>query len=267
MGFFLRPVTKLIIVIVGLILLFAPGSADADQVAVRYAQGATHGFLILKEAGKQIAEGELTQSVSGERVSSHLVFHFHDGSLYEDSVVYMQRKVFQLVSDRVVQKGPAFKTPMDATIQASGQITIRYTDEHGNEKTINDNRELPPDLANGIIPVLMANIRPDAGTTTVSLLAATPKPRVVTLIITPGGEDPFSVGRVARKAQRYEVKVDIKGIEGAVAPLVGKQPPNSYFWIFPDAVPAYLASEGPLAEGGPIWRIETVSAEWPEDKK
>jgi hypothetical protein len=95
------------------------------------------------------------------------------------------------------------------------------------------------------------------------LVAATPKPRLIRLVITPAGEEPFSVAGSSRKAMRYVVKVDIGGIAGFVAPLIGKQPPDSHVWMLEGEAPAFVKSEGPLASDGPIWRIELVSPAWP----
>jgi hypothetical protein len=95
------------------------------------------------------------------------------------------------------------------------------------------------------------------------MVAATPKPRLVKLLITPGSEDPFSVGGTRRKATRFTVKVQIGGVAGLVAPLVGKQPPDTYVWILGGEAPAFVKSEGPLSMGGPVWRLELVSPVWP----
>jgi hypothetical protein len=97
----------------------------------------------------------------------------------------------------------------------------------------------------------------------VSMVAATPKPRLVKLAIAAAGEDPFSTGSTARKASRYVVKVEIGGIAGLLAPLLGKQPPDSHVWILGGEAPAFVKSEAPLYFGGPLWRIELVSPVWP----
>jgi hypothetical protein len=48
--------------------------------------------------------------------------------------------------------------------------------------------ELLPDLANGIFPILLKNLQPNAAQVTLSMVAATPKPRIVKLKITAEGE-------------------------------------------------------------------------------
>jgi hypothetical protein len=48
-------------------------------------------------------------------------------------------------------------------------------------------------------------------------------------------------------------------LRGAVAALIGKTPADYRCWIATAGLPAFVAIDGPLFPGGPIWRIETVS--------
>src|SRR5205085_9730298 len=58
----------------------------ADNVPVRHTEGLMHGFLVLRTLeGKAIADGQMTQDARGDRVTTHLIFRFKDGSLYEDT--------------------------------------------------------------------------------------------------------------------------------------------------------------------------------------
>jgi hypothetical protein len=95
------------------------------------------------------------------------------------------------------------------------------------------------------------------------MVAAGPKPRVVDLVVTPAGEETFLIGESPRQATHYVVKVRIGGIAGIIAPLIGKQPPDSHVWIMQGDAPAFVKSEGPLAPDGPVWRIELASPTWP----
>lgn len=250
------------LVLVSAIPLLLP----ADQIPVRHTEGRVHGFLVLRDVEDHLlASGGLTQLATGNRVTSELTFHFKDGSLQQETSEFSQRRVFQLLTYHLVQKGPTFKRPTDLTLDAStGQVTIRYTDDDGKEKTISERMNLPADLANGIVPTLLANIDPKTPKTTVSMLVSTPKPRVVKLEISPGGEDSFSVGGVARKALTYTVHVNIGGVSGVIAPIVGKQPPDAHIWMAGGKAPGFLKSEGPSFEGGPIWKIELASPVWPK---
>ncbi|HEY3043689.1 MAG TPA: hypothetical protein VGJ39_06675, partial [Vicinamibacterales bacterium] len=77
------------------------------------------------------------------------------------------------------------------------------------------------------------------------------------------GEDRFTTGGTARKAAHYVVKVEIGGVAGLVAPLIGKQPADSHVWVLGGEAPAFVKSEGPMFLDGPIWRTELVSPVWP----
>jgi hypothetical protein len=250
--------------LVSLVLLAFP--LVAEEVLVRHLEGRIHGFLVLRDLDDNIlASGGVTQLVAGSRVTTELTLHFKDGSLHEEIAVFSQRRTFQLLTDHLVQKGPAFKRATDMSLSAqTGQVTIRYTDDDGKEKTIAENLKLPADLANGIITTLLGDLDFKTPKTTVSMLVSTPKPRVVKLEISPAGEDSFSVGGSRATAMRYAVKVDIGGISGVVAPIIGKQPPDMHIWMIGGKAPGFLKSEGPLYEGGPVWRIELASPVWPK---
>lgn len=245
-------------------LLLPAAVLSQSPVAVLHTEGLVHGFLVLRTLeGNALADGEVTQVARGDRVTSHLVFRFKDGSVHEETVVFSQRNSFRVISDHLLQKGPAFKRPMDVSIEGlTGQITVRYTDDDGKEKTESERLKLPPDIANGMTLTLLKNIRPNVPQTTVLMVAATPKPRLVKLLISPEGEDSFSVGGSSHKATRYVIRAEIGGIAGLAAPLVGKQPQDTHVWILGGDAPVFVKLEGPLYQGGPTWRIELTSPVW-----
>jgi hypothetical protein len=232
-----------------------------DQVHVRHMEGLMHGFLALRTLdGKRLADGEMTQVPEGDRVTSRLIFRFKDGSVYDDTTIFSQRGAFRVLSDHLVQRGPSFKQPMDTSIDASsGQVTVRYKDQDGGEKILKERRDLPPDIANGLLFTLVKHIQPNVPQTTVSMLATTPKPRLVKLEILPEGEKAIASGNTKHETVRYVVKVKIGGVAGLVAPLLGKQPPDTHVWVLTGNAPAFVKFEGPIYEGGPIWRIELAT--------
>ncbi|MFZ1159469.1 MAG: hypothetical protein WAO10_16915 [Candidatus Sulfotelmatobacter sp.] len=240
-------------------------SMSASPVAVRYKEGLVHGFLVLGTLdGNPIAEGDLAQVARGNRVTSQLLFRFKDGSRQEETTVFSQRGNFRLISYHLVQKGPAFKHAMDELVTAStGQVTVRYTDDDGKQKVENAHLKLPPDLANGLVPTLLKNLPPGATQAEFSMLVAAPKPRVVKLMITADGTEPFSLVGSGREGSRYAVKVDIGGLAGVIAPILGKQPPDSHVWILRGEAPAFLKSETMFYIGGPMWLVELASPVWP----
>jgi hypothetical protein len=247
-------------------LLLLTGPLNAEQVPVRHAEGRIHGFLVLRDLQDNIlASGELFQLVSGVRVTNELALHFKDGSTHQETTVFSQRRTFQLVTYHLVQKGKAFKRATDMSLNAAtGQVTVRYTDDDGKEKTITDRLKLPADVSNGFVTTLLSDIDPKTPKTVVSMVVSTPKPRLVKLEISPTAEESFSIGGAARKAMRYVIKIDIGGISGVIAPIVGKQPPDTQVWVVGGKAPGFVRSEGPMYEGGPIWRIELASPVWPK---
>ena len=238
--------------------------AMSDQVIVRHTEGLVHGFLILRTLdGTRKADGELIQTASGSQVTSRLIFHFDDGSVSDETTIFSQQQTLRLLSDHLEQKGRSFP-PLDLSIDAiSGQVTVKYTDDHGLQRSETAHMNLPADLANGLIVPLLTNAQPNSPPRSVGFLAATPKPRLVRLKITPAGEEPFSTGQVQRTAMHYVVKVELGGIAGAVAPLIGKQPPDAHVWILGGDAPVLVKAEQPLYSGGPVWRIELQSPVWP----
>jgi hypothetical protein len=241
------------------------GAIQADPVAVRHVQGYIHGFLVLKDTNDKIlASGDLIQIPRGNRVNTTLALHFADGSLYEEISVFSQSRAYRLLSYKQVMKGPAFKTPETVSVDASsGNVNIKYTDKDGKDKTIADKLSLPPDLANGIIALLLTEADPKVETT-LSMLVSTPKPLVVKLKISASDQNSFSVGGAAAKATHYILKIDIGGLTGVAAKLLGKQPPPVHMWIAAGDAPVFLKSEAPLYQDGPIWRIELASPLWPK---
>jgi hypothetical protein len=240
------------------------GAALAEPVAVRHTEGALRGFLVLRSLDDRLlADGDVTQTVRDDRVTARLMFRFRDGSTHEETTVYSQRGQLKLISYRVAQKGPSFPQPLEMTVEGTGQVTVRYQDNSGPQNEV-DHFAAPPDLANGIVPKLLMNARPDAMPTSFSLMAATPKPRMVKLLVTPLGREQFTIGGSPREAMHYVLKVEVGGVAGVLAPIVGKQPPDSHVWIASGDVPVFVRGEQPFYAGGPVWRVELASPTWPK---
>lgn len=244
-------------------ILLQPSPLAAESIPVRYPEGTTHGFLALRTLeGKLLAAGDLTEVLHGNEVISHLVFHFKDGSVDDDTTIFSQRGVFRLISDHHIQKGPSFPHPTNILIKAAtGQVTVRYRDED-REKEETDHLDLPPDLANGILPNVLTNISPNTKETKVPYVGGAPKPRLVHLSITPDGEETFSVAGARHKATLYRVRVEIGGIAGMIAPLIGKQPADTKVWVVGEGAPAFVRADEALYVGGPIWSIQMTGPEW-----
>lgn len=235
----------------------------AAPVKVVHKEGVAHGFLTLRTLnGKIIADGELIQVTHEDQVTSELVLRFKDGSVHDEAATYSQRDAIRLLSDHLVQKGPSFPHPLDVNVDAAKrEVTVHYEDK-GTPKVESQQMDLPEDLANGLLQPLVKNIQPGGPPTVVSMVAATPKPRLVKLNISTNGKQAFTAGSSRRTATDFVIKVEIGGVAGVVAPLVGKQPPDTHILVYGGEAPAFLKFEGALYEGGPIWRIEPANLAW-----
>jgi hypothetical protein len=243
-------------------LFSTTGRSVAQQIKVKYVQGALHGFLVVRtEEGKKLGGGDFQQTVSGTRVTVKIEIHLEDGSVFEDTSVFSQRGVFRLLSDHLLEKGPAYKDPIEVWINCQTNQVKVLEMKDGKDKVTVTHLSLPGDLANGIVPVLLQNIT-DGIEHTLPILATTPKPRIVKLIVAPEGEDSFSVEGSKYKAKKYLERVEIGGVAGAVAPLVGQKPPDGRAWILAGDAPLFLKSVGQLAAGTPVWAVELTCPMW-----
>jgi len=246
-----------------LLSLVVASPADAAPVAVRYVEGASHGFVVLHDRrGAVLANDEFIQTVRGERVESRLLFHFADGSLYDETVTFTQHSVFRLVAYHLTQKGPAFG-------EGSSEVTFdrdsgRYR-ASSSDKSAEGTVDIPEDVHNGMTGMLVRNL-PAGGRATGYLLAFTPKPQLVRSEIGPEGEDRFTVGGATFTAVRHLIKLDIPGLKGTIANLIGKNPPDIRYWVSSGAVPAFLKFQGAMYLNGPVWTIEQTTPHW-SDKR
>ena len=91
--------------------------------------------------------------------------------------------------------------------------------------------------------------------------------RIVKLSFSAEGTEPFSLAGANREATHYVAKVEIGGVAGVVAPLVGKQPPDQHIWIVGGEAPTLVKSETLSYMGGPVWRTEILSPAWPKSAR
>jgi hypothetical protein len=236
----------------------------AESIEVRHPEGTLHGFLALStRQGQVLADGDLIEVVHGDHVKTHLTFRFKDGSLDDETAEYTQHGVFRLISDHHIQKGPYFPHPLDMTIDvAKGTVVIRSPGKDGKYEATTSNIKMPADLYNGLVIPVIKNISPDAGETKVSMIVAAPKPRVVMLDMMPMAPGTFYLAGMPRKATVYEIKIEIGGIAGIIAPVIGKQPPDISIEIFQGEMPAFLRESGPIFEGGEILTISLIGPTW-----
>lgn len=233
--------------------------AGAEPVTVRHSESITHGFLVMKAVGgATIAHGEFIQHPQGERMHTQLIFRFLDGSIYDETVVFTQQRLFRLMSYKLVQKGPSFPEASEVSFDRE---SASYRARCGKD-TSEGKLDLPEDAHNGLTGLLLKNV-PPGGRATGHLMAFTPKPHTLRTTMSREAEDTYSIGDLSRTATRWLVGLEIPGVKGVVASLIGKEPPDLRYWIATGPAPGFVKFEGALYLKGPRWRVEMASPGWP----
>jgi hypothetical protein len=248
------------------LVLAGPGRLHAAPVSVRLPEGNSRGFLILRSLdGTTIAHGELIQKPTGGLIDSRLLFKFKDGSLYDEQTVFSQREVFALHRYGLVQRGRSFPIAVDVSFdRKSGQYRARQQKTGEAEEVASGPLEMPPDLYNGMALTLLKNLGPGE-TASVQMAAFTPKPRLIKMELSPEEEGNVLVGAEKKKTTRYLVKLEVGGLTGIIASLIGKDPPDVRYWLVTGPVPAFVRFEGPMFLNGPVWRLELTTVGWPKN--
>lgn len=247
-------------------LACAARSIVAEPVGVHHPEGTLHGFLsITTDQGQVLAQGDLINIVHGNRVTARLTFHFRDGSIDDETTVFTQQGVFRLISDHHIQRGPYFPRPLDMSINAQkGIVVMRTPGKDGKDEIVTEHMKMPEDLYNGLVTPVIKNLNPDAPETKVSMIVASPKPRLVSLAINPRTPEKFELASFSHKALVYQIKIGLGGVAGLIAPLIGKQPPNIAIWIEDGEMPAFLRETGPLFADGSVVSITLIGPTWPQ---
>jgi len=236
----------------------------AAPIPVRFAEGVTHGFLLLRSLdGALVATGDLLQIARSGEVEKRMVFRFKDGSLLEESTVFTERGVYAMQSYRLLQRGPVFTEDIEISLErATGKYRVKTrAHEDGREETLEGTLELPPDVYNGMILTVVKDL-PMGARETVHYVAFTPEPRLIQLEMVPAGEQEVLVGELAKTAVHYVLKPKLGIWLKLFATILGRVPPDEHVWIIPDEVPAFVRFQGPLYPTGPVWRIELTSPRW-----
>ena len=238
------------------------GPAWSDPVRMRHPQGWAHGYVdVTTLGGERIAVGDLLQRVNRREISSRLILKFFDGSVDDETTLFTQDGDLRLVSDHHVQHGPSFPNPTDVLIDAA-HSRVRNRDASG--KVTDVHFDMPADTYNGLASTVLTNLASGAQQATIAIVIGGDKPRLAHLKSTLAGQKTFTLGGVKREASEWIVHVDLGGVAKVVAPVIGKQPPDYHVLIAGGEDPVFIREEGPLYEGGPVWRVQQVSAVIPE---
>ena len=133
----------------------------ADTVPVRFAEGAVHGFLMLRTVnGSVLGPGDLLQVGRGGKVESRMVFHLKDGSVFDERVVFTQQRVFTMHTYSLVQRGPLFPEDTEITLErATGKYRLKTKARKGaREELLEGTLNLPPDVYNGMVLTIAKNL-------------------------------------------------------------------------------------------------------------
>jgi hypothetical protein len=256
-----------LVFLIGFMLIVAL-PATAAPISVRFAEGATHGYLLLRdERGDRLADGEMIQKTRGDLVEGRLIFRFKDGSLHDERVSFTQKRVFSLQSYKLIQRDPSFPATIDVAMERkTGEYRVQSSQNGSEDVPLIGRLALPDDVSNGMVVTLLRNLAADSSET-VHFIAFTPEPKVIELKLTPATKRTIRIGDLATQMTQYVLEPQLNSVTMFFGKLLGKLPRafHYHFWLLTDDVPAFGGFEGPLYLHGPTWRIEqtTLSQVWP----
>jgi hypothetical protein len=205
------------------------------------------------ENGQVIARAEFTETVEGDEVTMRLTYRFADGSIDDETTTYRQQGTFQLIRNHHIQKGPFFASPVDFAVEAAtGTATTRTADNKGTIHVESQHIDLPDDLANGFVGTLLLNVPPHTAPFRAGILAPVFGGRLIRILISPQGEQPFQKAGQTVKATVFRIHPELGGILGWLAELLGLQPKDVMVWILEGEQPAVVRVVGQLGGSGPV---------------
>jgi hypothetical protein len=243
-----------------LIVLVPWSPLEAAPIEVRLVEGTAHGLLLVRSvSGDILGHGDFLQAAHSDRVEVRLVLRFKDGSLHDETTAFSQQRVFTLLNYRLVQRGPSFPETLEAALDRKTGSYKVYSRRGGKEEASSGSIELPRDVYNGMVPMLLKNLV-SAASETVHVVAFTPKPRLIQLEMVAAGNQRLVAGDTTRQATRYALKPKLGATLRIFATFLGRAPADEECVILTEDVPAFVRCDGPLYLKGPVWRIETTSA-------
>jgi len=233
-------------------------AAQAERISVKHIQLPRHEFMAARsETGKIIARVEFAQVVQGDEVTMRLTYRFVDGSIDDETTTCRQQGTFRLVRNHHIQKGPFFAKPVDFTVEAAtGIATSRTEDKNGEIHVESEQIDLPDDLANGFVGTLLLNVPHNTPPFRVGILAPVFGGRLIRILISPEGEQPFQKAGQTLKATVFRIHPELGGILGVIATLLGLQPKDVMVWVLEGEQPAVVRVVGQLGGSGPVLSSE-----------
>ena len=256
-----RPLLRLFSLPSLLALLALPAAISAQPIRVLFTQGQGRGFLVVRTAGgKVIGDGEYSQTAHEDRVTSHLTLHLSGGSVDDELTVYSQRGTYALISDRHIQRGPFFDDPSETILSANGDLIVKHTGKDGKEKVETSHLEMPADVSNGMLGTLLTNIPAESPEFRLGMVLPDGKGRLIQLRITPEARTSFRVAGRRRSLSVFRLHLELGGLTGVVAPMIGKQPPDAFVYVLEGDCPTVVREVGQLAQGGPLVSVELAGS-------
>jgi hypothetical protein len=180
-----------------------------------------------------------------------------DGSIDDETTTYRQQGTFRLVRNHHVQQGPFFAKPVDFAVEAAtGIATSRTADKNGKTNVESEHIDLPDDLANGFVGTLLLNVPPNTAPFRVGILAPVFGGRLIRILISPQGEQPFQKEGQNFKATVFRIHPELGGILGVIAKLLDLQPKDVMVWVLEGEKPAVMRIVGQLGGFGPVLSSE-----------
>ena len=234
------------------------GTAAAEPIAVRHIQLPRHEFMVARsETGKIMARVEFTETVQGDEVTMRLTYHFLDGSLDDETTTYRQQGTVRLVRNHHIQNGPFFAKPVDFAVEAAtGIATSRTADKSGKVHVETEHIDLPDDLANGFVGTVLLNVSPKTAPFRMGILAPVFGGRLIRILISPEGEQPFQKAGQTVKATVFRIHPELGGFLGMIARLLNLQPKDVMVWVLEGETPAVMRIVGQLGGSGPVLSSE-----------
>jgi len=232
--------------------------APAEQIPVKHDELPTHLVMVARsETGQILARVEFTEDVHGDEVTMRLTYRFVDGSIDDETTTYNQRGRFQLIRNHHVENGPFFAKPVDFTVETTtGTATSRTAEKNGKIDVESEHMELPDDLANGFVGTLLLNVPPNTTPFRVGMVAPVFGGRLIRILISPEGEQPFHKAGQTLKATVFRIHPELGGFLGMIAKLMGLEPKDVIVWILEDEKPAVVRIVGQLGGSGPVLSSE-----------
>jgi hypothetical protein len=229
-------------------------TAPAERISVKHIQLPRREFMVARsETGKIIARVKFTEDVEGDEVTMRLTYRFVDGSIDDETTTYTQQGTFRLVRNHHIQQGPFFAKPIDFAVEAAtGRATSRTADKNGKIQVESEHIDLPDDLANGFVGTLLLNVAPNTAPFRVGILAPVLGGRLIRILISPEGEQPFQKTGQTFKATVFRIHPELGGILGVIAKLLGLQPKDVMVWVQEAEGPAVVRIVGQLGGYGPM---------------